>query len=106
MVPLRSRLNGNYQAGAAAGATVIGAALNLLEARAQFDAPERAVDIRVAEHDGRLYLDLADQHWRAVAMGPDGWCVLGCPPRVVTLTLKDLPLHTLQDIYIAQYGVA
>jgi hypothetical protein len=39
-----------YQAtGAAARATVIGSALDLLEARAQFDAPERAVSIRVAE---------------------------------------------------------
>jgi hypothetical protein len=66
--------------GAAASTAVIGAALNLLEARAQFDTPERAVSIRVAEHAGRLYLDLADEHWRAVAIGPDGWRVLGCPP--------------------------
>ena len=85
--PIRSKRFRNwlrrcyYQAtGAAAGAAVIGSALDLLEARAQFDAPERAVNIRVAEHDGRLYLDLADEHWRAVAIGPDGWRVLGCPP--------------------------
>jgi hypothetical protein len=70
-----------YEAtGAAAGAAEIGSVLNLLEARALFDAPERAVNIRVAEHDGRLYLDLADEHWRAVAIGPDGWRVLECPP--------------------------
>jgi len=70
-----------YQAtGAAAGAAVIGSALDLLEARAQFDAPERAVSIRVAEHAGRIYLDLADEHWRAVEIGPDGWRVLECPP--------------------------
>ena len=85
--PIRSKRFRNwvrrcyYQAtGAAAGAAVIGSALDLLEARAQFDAPERAVNIRVAEHAGRLYLDLADEHWRAVAIGPDGWRVLGCPP--------------------------
>ena len=42
-----------YQAtGAAAGAAAIGSALDLLEARAQFDAPERVVSIRVAEHAG------------------------------------------------------
>jgi hypothetical protein len=70
-----------YQAtGAAAGATVIASALNLLEARAQFDVPERAVNIRIAEHAGRLYLDLADEHWRAVAIDRDGWRVVGCPP--------------------------
>src|ERR1700730_10309730 len=71
--PIRSKSFRNwvrrcyYQAtGTAAGAAVIGSALNLLEARAQFDAPERAVNIRIAEHDGRLYLDLGDEHWRAV----------------------------------------
>jgi hypothetical protein len=70
-----------YQAtGAAAGAAVIGSTLDLLEARAQFDAHERAVSMRVAEHAGRLYLDLADEHWRAVAIDRDGWKVVGCPP--------------------------
>src|SRR5260370_12476261 len=70
-----------YQAtGAAAGAAAIRSALDLLDARAQFDASERALSIRVAEHAGRLYLDLADEHWRAVDIGADGWRVLGCPP--------------------------
>jgi hypothetical protein len=70
-----------YQAtGTAAGAAVIGSALDLLEARAQFDAPERAISTRVAEHAGRLYLDLADDHWRAVTIDRNGWKVVGCPP--------------------------
>jgi hypothetical protein len=70
-----------YQAtGAAASAAAIGSALDLLEARAQFDAPERAVSIRVADYAGSLYLDLADDHWRAVEIGPDGWRVVECPP--------------------------
>src|SRR5204862_7224813 len=59
---------------------VIGSALDLLEARAQFDAPERAVNMRVAEHAGRIYLDLADEHWRAVAIDRNGWKLVGCPP--------------------------
>ena len=97
--PIRSKSFRNwvrrcyYQAtGAAAGAAMIGSALNLLEARAQFDAAERAVNIRVAEHDGRLYLDLADEHWRAVAIGPDGWRVLGCPPVRFRRSPSMLPL--------------
>jgi hypothetical protein len=52
----------------------------LLEARAQFDGPERRVHVRVAEHAGHIYLDLADEHWRAVEIGPDGWRVIECPP--------------------------
>ena len=66
--------------GAAPNRTVVTSALDLLEARAQFDAPERAVSMRVAEYAGRIYLDLADEHWRAVAIGADGWRVIGCPP--------------------------
>jgi hypothetical protein len=69
-----------YEAtGDAPSAAAIRSALDLLEARAQFDAPERAVHIRVAEHAGHIYLDLADDHWRAVVVGPEGWRVIGCP---------------------------
>src|SRR5262245_52795432 len=66
--------------GSAASAEAIRSAVDLLEARAQFDAPERAVHIRVVEHDGRIYLDLADKEWRAVQIGPDGWRVVTSPP--------------------------
>ena len=27
----------------------------------------------MAEHDGRIYLDLADEFWRCVEIGPRGW---------------------------------
>ena len=47
---------------------------------ALFDGPERAVHIRTAAHAGRIYLHLADEHWRAVEIGPDGWRVIGSPP--------------------------
>jgi hypothetical protein len=70
-----------YEAtGGALGAHAISSELDLLEARAQFDAPERSIHVRVAEQATRLYLDLADDHWRAVEIGPDGWQVIGCPP--------------------------
>ena len=69
-----------YEAnGDAPSAAAIRSALDLLEARAQFDAPERSVHIRLAEHVGHIYLDLADEHWRAVVVGPEGWRVIGCP---------------------------
>jgi hypothetical protein len=72
-VPLRSN-------GEAASPAIVRSALDLLEARAQFDSPERAIHIRAAAHAGRIYLDLADEHWRAVEIGPDGWQVIGAPP--------------------------
>jgi hypothetical protein len=63
--PIRSErfrwwLRGNYYdaTGMAPSAGAIRSVLDLLEARAQFDGPERAVNVRVAEQAGRIYLDL------------------------------------------------
>jgi hypothetical protein len=70
-----------YQAaGGAPSPAQLKSALDTLEAQAQFDAPRRTVYVRVAEQDGRLYLDLADEHWRAVEVGPEGWRVMASPP--------------------------
>jgi hypothetical protein len=70
-----------YQAtGAATSAAEIRSALDLLEARAQFDGPQRPVHVRIAEHAWHIYLDLADRQWRAIDIGPEGWRVIGCPP--------------------------
>jgi hypothetical protein len=70
----------HYKAtGAAASAATIRSTLDLFEAKAQFDGPERAVHVRIAEHGGHIYLDLADECWRAVEIGPDGWRVVGSP---------------------------
>jgi hypothetical protein len=78
--------------GDAASAAGMRSALNLLEARAQFDAPERAVHIRIAEHAGHIYLDLADEHWRAIDIGPDGWRVIASPPARFRRPAGMLPL--------------
>jgi hypothetical protein len=66
--------------GEAASTAEIRSALDLLEARALFDGRERSVHIRTAEHDGHIYVDLANEHWRAVDIGPDGWRMIRCPP--------------------------
>jgi hypothetical protein len=55
-------------------------ALNVIEAKAHFDSPEREVYVRVAGLDGRLYLDLTDEAWRAIEIGADGWRVINDPP--------------------------
>jgi hypothetical protein len=84
----------HYEAkGTAATTGSISSALDLLEARAQFDAPQRAVYLRVAEHDGRIYLDLADERWRAVEIGPDGWQVITSPPVRFRRAAGMLPLQ-------------
>lgn len=55
-------------------------ALGIIEAQAQHDGSKRAVFVRVASLGGKLYLDLADDEWRAVEIGEDGWRVVSSPP--------------------------
>jgi hypothetical protein len=53
--------------GEAMGLGTIRSILDLLEARAQFDAPERTIHVRVAQQEDCIYLDLADQRWQVVS---------------------------------------
>jgi hypothetical protein len=55
-------------------------ALAQLEAICQFEGPEYEVHVRVAEHNGSIFVDLADKRWRAVCIGPNGWRVISVPP--------------------------
>ena len=68
------------QTSGAPSSEALQSALNVIEAKAHFDAPERTVHIRVGELDGRLYLDLCDERWRAVEVGATGWRVIDHPP--------------------------
>jgi hypothetical protein len=76
----------------APGSVALNAALNVLEARAQFDGPQHQVSVRLAEHDGLIYLDLADEFWRCVEIGPDGWRITEDPPVRFRRSAGMLPL--------------
>ncbi|MEE8530722.1 MAG: hypothetical protein V3S34_00730 [Hyphomicrobium sp.] len=54
-------------------------ALGVLEGIALWEGVERKVHVRVAEHDGKVYLDLADEGWRVVEISPSGWKVVTRP---------------------------
>lgn len=59
----------------------IAQAVALVDARASFgDVPERQPAVRVARHGDALYLDLADQDWRAVEITSSGWKIVVSPP--------------------------
>ncbi|MBN9534220.1 MAG: hypothetical protein J0H79_17480 [Alphaproteobacteria bacterium] len=66
--------------GGAPSSEALQSALNVIEAKAHFDAPERTVHIRIGGLDGRLYLDLGDETWRAVEIDASGWRVIDNPP--------------------------
>lgn len=58
----------------------LSAAINLLEAKAIFEGEEHPVYVRLAEHDGIIYLDLCNSEWQAVQVTPQGWSVVDAPP--------------------------
>ncbi len=62
------------------GAQAVADALGTLEARAHYDGSEYPVYVRLAEHRGNIYVDLADENWRVVEVTPDGWRVLENAP--------------------------
>lgn len=66
--------------GGAPSSEALQSALNVIEAKAHFDAPEHTVHVRVGGLDGRLYLDLGDETWRAVEIDAAGWRVIENPP--------------------------
>lgn len=68
------------ETGGASSSEATQSALNVIEAKAHFDAPERVVYARVGGHDGKIYIDLCGTDWRVVEIGPDGWCVINDPP--------------------------
>ena len=84
--PVRSRpfqlflLRTYYRAtGESPGAPAIRAAQELFEAKALFDGEESPVNLRVADHQGKLYLDLCDRAWRAVEVDGQGWRIVARP---------------------------
>src|SRR5262249_3413312 len=70
-----------YEAtGGAPSSEALQSALNVIEARTHFDAPELAVHIRVGGLNDRLYLDLGDQSLRAGEIDATGLRIIASPP--------------------------
>ena len=60
----------------APGGQAVTDAVGTLAGKAAFDAPERETHVRVAGHEGNLYLDLANEAWEVVEITTEGWRVM------------------------------
>jgi hypothetical protein len=58
-------------------------ALGVLQGRALYDGAEHVVAVRIADHDGKIVIDLGDPTWQAVVVGPDGWKVVRSPVKFI-----------------------
>lgn len=87
-----------HATGKAPSSTALADALNALEGAALFDGAEHPVSVRVAEHDGGLYIDSGRDDFAVFEVRPDGWRVLAEAPAAVRFRrprgLAPLPLPT------------
>ncbi len=62
--------------GGSANTQAVQDAVSALAGCARYDGEEHPVFIRLAEHDGAIYLDLGDAAWRVVEIDRDGWRIV------------------------------
>jgi hypothetical protein len=68
------------QRGRAPNTQLLTDALNTIRAIAVYHRPEMPVFVRVAEHEGDIYIDLGSENWEAVRVTRDGFEVVSRPP--------------------------
>jgi putative DNA primase/helicase len=54
--------------------------LNAAEAIAVGKGRQYHVFVRVAEHEGRVFVDVCDERWRAIECSKNGWAIIENPP--------------------------
>jgi hypothetical protein len=77
---LRRRLREEHDKSAYSEA--LQSAVEEIESKALFECPQMEVNVRVAEADGAVWLDLADEAWRTVQITTAGWRVVEGKPAV------------------------
>jgi hypothetical protein len=80
--------------GVAANAQAVQDAIGALEGKAIYDGPEYSVFVRVAEYQGRTFIDLSNSSWQAVEVDDRGWRIVNGPPVKFRRSKAMLPLPT------------
>lgn len=65
--------------GKAPSPQALASALPTIEAKALFESVQREVHVRVAEHDGEIYIDLCNPNWEAVRVTKTNWAIVHDP---------------------------
>ena len=66
--------------GSVPGSQAIQDALTALQGHAVYEGDEEDVHVRIAGHEGAIYIDLGDRDWRVVKISTEGWEVLDVAP--------------------------
>ena len=76
----------------ALGNDALSAAINLIEANALFSGQQHEAHVRVAEHEGSIYIDLGNDAWEVVEVTSKGWRVVDESPVKFRRSRSMLPL--------------
>jgi hypothetical protein len=76
----------------APGSEALQQAINVIEARAHYEGEEHTVSLRVGAHHDKIYLDLADNSWRAIEISDEGWRIVERPPAHFRRSAGMMPL--------------
>ena len=75
------------------GSDAVQQAIDTLEALAVKNADKRDVQVRLAEHDEKIYIDLADESWKSIEVDRHGWRVVDdSPVRFIRGASSPLPM--------------
>lgn len=75
-----------------AGSQAVQDALSVLEARALYDGEKHPVFVRIARHEGDVYIDMGNEGWQVIQVTSEGWQVLDNSPVKFRRTKGMLPL--------------
>jgi hypothetical protein len=86
-------LHGFYsQFGSAPCSQAMQDAIGTLGAKAQFHGENLPIFLRIASHDGKVYVDLSNQEWEVVEISASGWNVIKESPAKFIRSKRMLPL--------------
>ena len=75
--------------------TEVDKVLDILEAGALFESPEKQLHARLAKHKGKIYIDLCNEEWEVVEISKKGWKIINtekCPVKFKrTHGMRELP---------------
>jgi polyhydroxyalkanoate synthesis regulator phasin len=74
------------------GSQALQDAISVLEGRALYESEKFQTYVRLAKHEGYIFVDLCNDRWQAVELNADGWRVIKEPPAVFRRSKAMLPL--------------
>jgi hypothetical protein len=78
--------------GHAPNSEAISQVMSSVQAKAAYEGKKAKVHTRIAEYEGNIYLDLANDQWKCVKITPAGWGIIKNPPVYFRRPAGMLPL--------------